>query len=148
MTGSTTEDLMRANFDLVDENKDGYLNKDEVVMLFRGLGQTPSDSKMKLAKTELPDLSDFQTFKAFFAKFYEDPATTEEIVKAFTQFDPFKTGKISVAKFRELVTSAADSLSQAEVDELLKLAGLESAVDIMYADFAKVLALGPGNNLI
>ena len=134
---------MRYNFDLADLNGDGYLSREEVAMLFRAMGQTVSDAKIKAAVAELPDLSDFSTFKLFFAKHYTEPASPEAVEKAFSVFDPLKTGKISVSKFRDLVTSLANSLTHAEVDEVLKIAGAESKTEINYKEFARILSLGP-----
>jgi len=140
------DELMKENFDLADSDGDGFLSKEEVVLLFRALGQTVSDSKMKTATSDISDLTDFSSFKLFFTKHYQEPATPEDVMKAFTIFDPKRTGNMSVKKFRELVTSIGDSLTHAEVDEILKVAGIGAEPEFAYSTFARLLALGPAQN--
>lgn len=142
---AASDQLLRDNFNLVDTDGDGYLSRDEVLLLFRGLGQTPSDTRILLALTKVSEKTDFEAFKTFYALRYREPVTQEQLVDAFALFDPFNTGMIPALKFRELVTSIGDSLTHAEVDEVLKIAGYTGNVDIPYAEFARSLALGPSN---
>ena len=139
---SDFEKLLKDNFDLVDTDSDGYLSPDEVVLLFRGLGQTPSDSKMKLEMFSLTKKTDLTGFKKFYAKCYASPCTEINLLKSFKVFDSADKGKMSASKFRELTTSLGDGLSHAEVDEILKAAKvpLNGTIDLSY--FARMLTGG------
>ena len=142
---TSADQLLRDNFSLVDTDGDGFVSRDEVLLLFRGLGQTPRDSVIQSALAKLPERTDFEEFKKFFKTNYREPVGTEQLTAAFAVFDPFKTGFINVSKFRDLVTSIADSLTHAEVDEVLRISGFSEKSEIPYAAFAKSLALGPAN---
>ena len=145
----SSEELFKRNFALVDSDGDGLLSREEVVLLFRGLGQTPTDEKMKRATAKLPDKTDYAGFKDFFASNYAAPLTESEVLRAFTFFDAGKTGHISTTKFRELLTGVgAGCLTHAEVDEILKRApGHINNGSIDYHNFAKLLTSGPAANL-
>ena len=103
------------NFNLVDEDKDGFLTREEASILFRGLGQTPTESEMKELVRTLPGQISFDVFRQWFGTNYQNPSTEAAITKAFGVFDLSNSGVLPLTKFRELLTSLGDSMSKDEV---------------------------------
>lgn len=108
-------ETFQENFTLVDEDRDGYINRDEAILLLRGLGQAPPESVAETIKKELPERMDFKQFLKWFAKVYSEPCTEQQIVKAFRVFDLSSSGVLPVTKFRELLNSVAIPLKPDEV---------------------------------
>ena len=108
-------ETFQENFNLIDEDKDGLITKDEASMLFRGLGQTPTESEMKELLHGLPAAVSFDAFCTWFGAGYKDPADELVITKAFRVFDLSNSGVLPLSKFRELLTSVGDPMSKEEV---------------------------------
>ena len=108
-------DTFRDNFDLVDADKDGMITREEAATLFRGLGQTPTESEMKELSLSLPGTSGFEDFTNWFAASYKQPNTELEIAKAFRVFDLSNSGVLSISKFRELLSNLGDAMSSEDV---------------------------------
>ena len=52
----------KENFDLVDKDKDGVISKEQASLLFRGLGQTPTNSELNELVSKLPQQVSFEEF--------------------------------------------------------------------------------------
>ena len=141
MSGKFPDEVFRDNFELVDVDRDGLLSREEVGLLFRGLGQTPSDTELETILKTLGsgDKTDLATFKQFFIANYKPPLTGEQLIEAFRVFDPTRSGKVTTARFREIVTSLGDALTEDEVDEILKSARIDPRGSIDYVAFATLI---------
>ena len=138
------EEVFKDNFDLVDTDRDGFISKDETGLLFRGLGQTISDTDLnKILNTLDSNKIDFEKFKTFFITHYKVPTSQNELIDAFKVFDPTNSGKITVARFRELVTKLGDSLTEQEVDEVLKESRIDPRGTIDYISFSALISASP-----
>lgn len=108
-------ETFQENFDLVDDDKDGMITKEQATLLFRGLGQTPTESEMKEILHSLPESISFRAFCDWFGVNYKDPSSEDAITKAFRVFDLSNSGVLPLSKFRELLTSLGDSMNNDEV---------------------------------
>ncbi len=133
----------KENFNLVDEDKDGYISRDEASMLFRGLGQTPMDCDMNELTRSLPESVSFEQFVHWFGVSYREPAKESEIAKAFRVFDLSNSGVLPLSKFRELLASLGDTMSKDEIEEIVKEIPVDSRGNFDYVVFARKLAEGP-----
>jgi calmodulin len=138
-SGKLPEEVFRDNFDLVDVDRDGLLSRQEVGILFRGLGQTPTDAELDDLLDELGDKTDLASFKQFFITHYRPPLTEQQLIEAFRVFDPTRSGRVSTARFREIVTGLGDALTEAEVDEIIKSARIDPRGSIDYVAFASLI---------
>jgi Ca2+-binding EF-hand superfamily protein len=144
------ESVIRDNFDLVDTDKDGFLSKSECGLLFRGLGQTISDSKLnQLLSAINHERISYAQFKQFYQTNYSDPISEERLIEAFKVFDPTGSGKISAARFRDITTSlgtsSGDCLTEPEIEEIFKLAGIDPKGIVDYRKFASLVTAPPKN---
>lgn len=133
----------RENFDLVDEDKDGQISREEAGVLFRGLGQTPTDADLAEAIRALPFKVSFEDFVNWFGLNYKDPVGEIEIAKAFRVFDLSNSGVLPVSKFRELLGTLGDGMNKDEIEEIIKEIPADSRGNFDYVMFARKLAEGP-----
>jgi Ca2+-binding EF-hand superfamily protein len=136
-------ETFRENFELLDAGKQGFLSKQEAALLFRGLGQTPTQHEMEDILASLPERVSFDDFVQWFGESYKAPLTTDELVEAFRVFDLADTGVLSIDKFKELVMGLADSLSPEDVENIMKEVPVDSRGNFDYVVFARRLAEGP-----
>ncbi len=97
-------------FNLVDTDRDGLLTLEEVVLLFRALGQSPSEKEMttairgllnwhiiffkkKIQFSDFPSAISFDQFCVFFEKNYRAPLHANAIEKALKIHDTTETGE-------------------------------------------------------
>lgn len=131
------------NFDLVDEDKDGHISREEAAVLFRGLGQTPTDADLAEAIRALPAKVSFEDFVKWFGLNYKHPVDEIEIAKAFRVFDLSNSGVLPVSKFRELLGTLGDGMNKDEIEEIIKEVPVDSRGNFDYVMFARKLAEGP-----
>jgi calmodulin len=131
------------NFNLVDHDKDGKINWDQAAVLYRGLGQTPTESEMKDLLSSLPTEATFDEFINWFSESYREPHTESAIAKAFRVFDLSNSGVLPISKFRELISSLGDSMSAEEIEEIVREIPVDSRGNFDYVVLARKLVEGP-----
>lgn len=136
-------ETFQENFNLVDEDRDGYIGRADAMLLLRGLGQAPPESEAETLKKGLPEKIDFAQFLAWFSKVYTEPCTEQQIVKAFRVFDLSSSGVLPVSKFRELLNSVSIPLKPDEMNEILAEVPVDSRGNFDYVTFARKLVEGP-----
>lgn len=136
-------EAFRENFDLVDDDKDGMINKEQACLLFRGLGQTPSDSEMNEMVQSLHQQVSFDEFLQWFGRSYRQPLQEADISKAFRIFDLSNSGVLPVSKFRELLSNLGDNMTSDEIEEIVKEIPVDSRGNFDYVVFSRKLAEGP-----
>merc|ERR1712224_398589 len=131
-------------FRCLDRDNDGILNHEEVGILFRALGQTPTDDELAAALAEKPPAGlDLTGFADFFSANYHPPTTEDTVLRAFKVFDPEGTGVVNVELLREALSTSG--LQHEQVDALLeKAASLdENGQQHSYKFLAQHLCEGP-----
>lgn len=136
-------EAFRENFDLLDDDKDGMISKEQACLLFRGLGQTPSDAEMIEIVGSLKAQVSFDEFLRWFGTCYKTPLQESDITKAFRIFDLSNSGVLPVSKFRELLQNLGDSMTKEEIDEIIKEIPVDSRGNFDYVVFSRKLAEGP-----
>jgi calmodulin len=133
----------RENFDLVDQDKDGLITREQASLLFRGLGQTPTNSELNELINKLPQQVSFDSFIRWFGASYKHPVNQNDLTRAFRVFDLSNSGVLPVSKFRELLTNLGDHMSSEEIEEILKEIPVDSRGNFDYVVFARRLSEGP-----
>ena len=136
-------ETFRDNFNLLDDDKDGFITKEATSILFRGLGQTPTDSEMRDLLDSLPDKVSFDTFISWFSQAYRDPHNEAMVAKAFRVFDLSNSGVLPISKFRELISSLGDSMTPEEIEEIIREIPVDSRGNFDYVVLARKLVEGP-----
>ena len=88
---------------------------------------------------EVEDKPDLDGFRKFFSKNYKKPPSADELIDAFRVFDPTKSGRVTTARFREIVTGLGDALTETVVEEIIKAARIDPRGSIDYVAFASLI---------
>lgn len=142
----TKEQLAKVedNFKLLDRDRDGLLNLQEVGILFRAFGQNPTDEELaEMLKSVNQKGIKLEEFVNFFSMNYRTPTTEDTLVQAFKVFDLEESGIMNAAKFREMLAELGEPMPAEDVDAILKEADLDEKGHFDYKVLAKRLIEGP-----
>lgn len=112
-------------FSLFDNEGDGSINAKDLGLLMRALGANPSQSKLNEIieefEREHDGYLDFPQFVKLMKRECLPPDNEAEIKKAFQVFDIEGNGKISVSELKTVLTTLGETLTNDEVEELIKV---------------------------
>ena len=129
----------REAFTLFDKDGDGYITDIEFSTVVRSMGINPSQKEIKemLDLAENPSRIDFNTFIKAMKSCKRKPDVEEDLIKAFQIFDKKNVGKVKSLEIKAALTTLGECLTDAEIDELIRLATPNSEGEIDYRDFAR-----------
>ncbi|KAH6558450.1 hypothetical protein KP509_1Z063000 [Ceratopteris richardii] len=147
-------------FDLFDKKRDGCISSKDLGTVMRSLGQNPTEAELQDMTREADPSGkgtiDFNTFLPLMARkmkvnfalsveslcgwiFSMDTDSEEELKEAFKVFDKERNGFISAAELRHVMTNLGEKLTDEEVDEMVREAGIDPEGQVNYNDFVKML---------
>jgi len=107
----------------------GRIRTKDLGTVMRSLGQNPTDAELTDMVNEVDadgnGILDFPEFLSLQARKMKDTDTEEEIIEAFKVFDRDGSGYIDVAELRHVMTNLGEKLTDEEIDEMIKEAGVE-----------------------
>lgn len=128
--------LMREAFDLLQ--KDGKIPKASVPTALRAAGLNPSEERIREIMTTATDL-DMPAYESLVSKNDDGTDTAEAVKEAFRVFDQDMDGTVSVAEFRQIMTTMGEKYHEEEFRDLIQ--GFEENGVIHYEKFVeKMLA--------
>ena len=129
----------REAFTLFDKDGDGFITDVEFSTVVRSMGINPSEKELRemLALADKPSKIDFNTFIKAMKSCKRKPDVEEDLVRAFQIFDKKNIGRVKATEIKSALTSLGEILSDAEIDELIRLASPNSEGEIDYRDFAR-----------
>lgn len=132
---------IREAFSLFDRDSDGKLESGDLGSFLRALGRNPTEAQIrqlhenKVSGLTLPDLLGILARMPAV-----DPAQLERDLRAaFKVFDKEGKGMIPAGELRHIVTSLGERLSEAEADEMLKVADPTGSGTVDYEQFIRVI---------
>ncbi|PRP81306.1 calmodulin [Planoprotostelium fungivorum] len=131
----------RDNFNLFDRDGDGRVSEKELCTLLCSVGFSPTQADIKDLTAQFcksPEGFDLETFTKITESQQKRTISDGDIVNALAPYS--KSGMISSAELRYLLTTMGDKLSEEEVDEILREADIEATGQLNCADFVKMLA--------
>lgn len=102
-------------FQLMDSNKDGFLDKDDLRATFDSLGRIVPDHDLEAMIAEAPGPINFTMFLSIFGERIHGADPEDVILNAFKTFDMENTGNIDVDNLRKFLGKWGDKLSTDEV---------------------------------
>ncbi|KAK2196394.1 bifunctional EF-hand domain/EF-hand domain pair [Babesia duncani] len=117
-------ELIRENFDIIDSNKDGLINKEQFGTLFRSLGQVVSNKRLNWIIQEI----EFETFVSALVAHFNSPPSMETMKEALTFLDESRSGFISTAKFTEIMTTKGEPLTKEQVANFFRFMDIDETV--------------------
>lgn len=128
-------------FNVIDSDRNGIIDVDDLRELLNSLGKTPSDNQLEGMLSNAPGQMNFTMFLTMFGERLQgtDPETV--ILNAFACFDEDATGCIPEERLRDLLVTMGDRFTEEQVDEIFRDAPIKDGM-FFYKDFTKILKYG------
>ncbi|KAJ8033796.1 Myosin regulatory light chain sqh [Holothuria leucospilota] len=128
-------------FNMIDQNRDGFIDKEDLKDMLASLGKDPSDDYVEGMMKEAPGPINFTMFLTLFGEKLNGTDPEEVIRNAFGCFDAEQTGLVSEEYLRELLTTMGDRFTEEEVDEVYREAPIKDGL-FDYKEFCRILKHG------
>lgn len=134
---------LQDNFALFDKDSIGTISLEEMIIIFRAMGQTPTEADVESMKKEA-DLegsgkTDLANCVAAYTKYRKNPITEKEILNAFEELDEKKKGLISGKRLKHLISTCGENLTEEEINKMMKYANPDGEGNVNYKDFVKLM---------
>jgi calmodulin len=133
----------KASFKLFDKNDDGVICSNELGAVMTSLGQNPTPAEVEVmikeADADHSGTINFPEFLNLMLRKMKDNGTEKKIREAFKVFDIDKSGFISAAEIRQVMSNLGQKLSDKEVNRMLKEADVDGDGQINYDEFVKMM---------
>lgn len=104
-------------FNLIDQDRDGVISKDDLQTILVSLGQKPTERQLRDMLNEVPGNVDFARFVSMFAS-KMGAADPEDLIRnAFTCFDDDCDGVINLEEFKEMLMTMGLRLTEQQVNK-------------------------------
>jgi len=128
-------------FNMIDQNHDGFLCRQDLREMFQSLGKDVSDKFIDDMLAEAQGQINFTMFLTLFGDKLAGTDPEDVIKNAFQCFDEDNSGSISEERLRELLTTMGDRYTEEQVDELFRDAPIKSG-RFDYVEFTRMLKHG------
>merc|ERR1712054_262287 len=134
---------LREAFDLFDTDGSGAVDFTELHTAMKALGFEPKKEEInKMVKEMDKDgdaTVDFEEFCIMMAEKMNQKDGKDEMLKGFKMFDDDNTGKISMKNFKRVAKELGETLSDAELGEILGEADTDGDGEINESEFLEVM---------
>lgn len=128
-------------FNMIDQNRDGFIEKDDLHDMLASLGKNPTEDYLEGMMNEAPGPINFTMFLTLFGERLQGTDPEEVIKNAFGCFDEENAGVMNEDRLRELLTTMGDRFTDEEVDEMLREAPIKDGL-FDYIEFTRILKHG------
>ncbi|XP_073421721.1 myosin regulatory light chain 10 [Dendrobates tinctorius] len=130
-------------FTIMDQNRDGFIDKGDLRDTFAALGRinVKSEELDDMVK-EAPGPINFTVFLTMFGEKLKGTDPEETILNAFKIFDPDGKGHIKADYIREMLTTQADRFSQEEISQMFNAFRPDVAGNLDYKNLCYVITHG------
>ncbi|XP_065177155.1 myosin regulatory light polypeptide 9-like [Sycon ciliatum] len=129
-------------FTMIDQNRDGFVDKSDIQEMLVSLGQDPSDEYLENMMSEAHGQMNFTMFLTIFGEKLNGTDPEDVIRNAFACFDEGGTGFIHEDRLKELLMTMGDRFTEDEVDDMFRSAPIDSSGNFDYVAFTRVLKHG------
>ncbi|KAG3283287.1 MYL12A [Ictidomys tridecemlineatus] len=91
-------------FNIIDQNRDGFIDKEDLHDMLASLGKNPTDEYLDVMMNEAPGPINFTVFLTMFGEKLNDSDPKDVNRNTFACFDEEATGTIQEDYLRELLT--------------------------------------------
>lgn len=131
----------KETFNLIDQNHDGFIDKEDLHDMLASLGKMPTDQYLEAMMAEAPGPINFTMFLTMFGEKLNGTDPEDVIKNAFACFDEENKGFINEERLRELLTTMGDRFTEEEVDEMYREAPIKNG-NFDYVEFTRILKHG------
>jgi len=128
-------------FNMIDQNHDGFIDKEDLHDMLASLGKNPTEQSLDQMMGEAPGPINFTMFLTMFGEKLNGTDPEDVIRNAFACFDEENKGYINEERLRDLLTSMGDRFTDDEVDEMYREAPIRGS-NFDYVEFIRILRHG------
>ncbi|XP_019618037.1 myosin regulatory light chain 12B-like isoform X5 [Branchiostoma floridae] len=128
-------------FNMIDQNRDGFIDKEDLHDMLASLGKNPTDAYLEDMMNEAPGPINFTMFLTLFGEKLNGTDPEDVIKNAFGCFDEDGSGTIDEERLRELLTTMGDRFTDEEVDDMFRDAPIKKQ-QFNYIEFTRILKHG------
>ena len=128
-------------FNMIDQNRDGFIDKGDLHDMLASLGKDPTDEYLEGMMNEAPGAINFTMFLTLFGERLQGTDPEDVIKNAFGCFDEENNGILHEDRLRELLTTMGDRFTDEEVDEMYREAPIKNGM-FDYMEFTRILKHG------
>jgi len=128
-------------FNMIDQNRDGFIDKEDLHDMLASLGKNPADDMLDSMMAEAPGPINFTMFLTMFGDKLNGTDPEDVIKNAFACFDEENKGIIHEDRLRELLTTMGDRFTEEDVDEMYREAPIKNG-QFDYVEFTRILKHG------
>eukprot|EP00730_Choanoeca_flexa_P019854 TRINITY_DN9709_c0_g1_i3.p1 TRINITY_DN9709_c0_g1~~TRINITY_DN9709_c0_g1_i3.p1 ORF type:complete len:141 (+),score=50.36 TRINITY_DN9709_c0_g1_i3:145-567(+) len=133
-------------FDLYDLEADGYIKSSDLGNVLRALGHNPSELQLQELLSQVDSgmgkLS-FSEVNTAASSFQADGDYAQQIKDAFKVFDKDGKGSLAASELTHIMCNLGEKMTQQEVEEMLKEAGLNGSSAVSQDDFIRIMLAAP-----
>jgi len=129
-------------FNMIDQNHDGFLCKEDLHDMLASLGQEPTDAQLEAMVNEASGPINFTMFLTMFGEKLNGTDPEDVIKNAFQCFDEETTGQIHEDTLRDLLCTMGDRFTDEEVDEMFRGAPIDNNGMFDYNAFVRLIKHG------
>ncbi|XP_029458336.1 myosin light chain 5 [Rhinatrema bivittatum] len=108
-------------FTLIDQNRDGFIDKEDLKDTYASLGKTNvKDDELEAMLKEATGPINFTMFLNLFGERLHGSDAEETILNAFKMFDPDGKGSINKDILKNMLMTQGDKFSAEEADQMFK----------------------------
>jgi len=128
-------------FNMIDQNRDGFIDKEDLHDMLASLGKNPSDKDLEDMMKEATGPINFTMFLTMFGEKLQGTDPEEVIKNAFSCFDEENIGLINEDRLRDLLTTMGDRFTHDDIDEMYREAPIKNGM-FDYREFTRILKHG------
>ncbi|KAL8587041.1 hypothetical protein ACOMHN_023431 [Nucella lapillus] len=129
---------MKEAFTMIDQNRDGIIDVEDLKDIYSNLGRIPPDNELKEMLTEAPGPLNFTMFLNLFGEKLSGTDPEDAIRNAFAMFDDEGKGFLPEEYLKDLLSNMGDNFTADEIKQTWKEAPLEKG-KFNYSEFVSIL---------
>ena len=130
-------------FNMMDSNKDGFLDPDDIRITMNTLGFEFNQQEIQRLIMELDPQNTGKIDLAAFSELIKQKMTEkdhiEEIQMAFQMIDTEKKGKITFSDLKKVAKELGETISDQELHEMINEADADNDGEISFEEFVAVI---------
>ncbi|MEJ1282034.1 myosin light polypeptide 2 regulatory cardiac slow [Cricetulus griseus] len=130
-------------FTIMDQNRDGFIDKNDLRDTFAALGRVNvKNEEIDEMIKEAPGPINFTVFLTMFGEKLKGADPEETILNAFKVFDPEGKGSLKADYVREMLTTQAERFSKEEIDQMFTAFPPDVTGNLDYKNLVHIITHG------